>query len=124
MIVDTSDARVRWRLGRVLDHPRTPKLLAGVTLAGSVTLALARGNRRVQIMAATVIGACNRLSEIRTPYGRDGADQITAVITQYRMLTALVPDPQAADDLFLRAVNFQAGLSYAVSGVSKAFGSS
>ncbi|MEK9519079.1 hypothetical protein MIU24_06660 [Streptomyces venezuelae] len=49
---------------------------------------------------------------------------MTAVITQYRALTALIPDRRLSDDLFLRAVNFQAGLSYAVSGVSKAFGSS
>ncbi|MEV1045683.1 alpha/beta fold hydrolase [Streptomyces sp. NPDC049916] len=115
---------LRHRLARVLDHPRTPKVLAGVTLAASVGLVLARGNRRAQIAAAAVIGTCNRISEVRTPYGRDGADQMTAVITQYRTLTALVPDPRLSDDLFLRAVNFQAGLSYAVSGISKAFGSS
>ncbi len=84
----------------------------------------ARGNRRAQITAAAIIGTCNRLNEIRTPYGRDGADQMTAVITQYRALTALIPDRQVSDDLFLRAVNFQAGLSYAVSGIAKAFGSS
>ncbi|SCK51308.1 Pimeloyl-ACP methyl ester carboxylesterase [Streptomyces sp. WMMB 714] len=115
---------LRHRLGRVLDHRRTPKVLAGVTLAASAGLAMARGNRKAQIAAAAVIGTCNRLSEIRTPYGRDGADQMTAVITQYRALTALIPDEQVSDDLFLRAVNFQAGLSYAVSGISKAFGSS
>ncbi|MEV7865603.1 alpha/beta fold hydrolase [Streptomyces sp. NPDC088124] len=95
-----------------------------MTLAASAGLLLARGDRTAQIAAATVIGTCNRLSEIRTPYGRDGADQMTAVITQYRALTALIPDQRVSDDLFLRAVNFQAGLSYAVSGVAKAFGSS
>ncbi|MFE4058859.1 alpha/beta fold hydrolase [Streptomyces sp. NPDC059096] len=115
---------LRHRLGRVLDHRRTPKVLAGVTLAAATGLALARGHRKAQITAAAVIGVCNRLSEIRTPYGRDGADQMTAVITQYRTLTALMADPRVSDDLFLRAVNFQAGLSYAVSGISKAFGSS
>ncbi|MFF2375311.1 alpha/beta fold hydrolase [Streptomyces xiamenensis] len=118
------EGSLRHRLGRLLDHRRTPKVLAGVTLAAAAGLALGRGNRRVQIAAAAVIGTCNRLSEIRTPYGRDGADQMTAVITQYRALTALIPDPRTSDDMFLRAVNFQAGLSYAVSGVSKAFGSS
>ncbi|WP_369213377.1 alpha/beta fold hydrolase [Streptomyces flavofungini] len=115
---------LRHRICRVLDHSRTPRLLAGATLAASAGLLLARGNRTAQIAAAAVIGTCNRLSEIRTPYGRDGADQMTAVITQYRALTALIPDPEVSDDLFLRAVNFQAGLSYAVSGIAKAFGSS
>lgn len=115
---------LRHRLGRVLDHPRTPKVLAGITLAASTCLALSRGNRKAQIAAAAVIGTCNRVSEIRTPYGRDGADQMTAVITQYRALTALIADERTSDDLFLRAVNFQATLSYAVSGISKAFGSS
>lgn len=115
---------LRHRLGSALDHPRTPKVLAGLTLAASTGLALGRGNRKVQIVASAVIGACNRLSEVRTPYGRDGADQMTAVITQYRALTALIPDQEVSDDFFLRAVNFQAALSYAVSGISKAFGSS
>jgi pimeloyl-ACP methyl ester carboxylesterase len=90
---------LRRRLARALDHPRTPKVLAGVTLAASTGLALARGNRKMQIAAAAVIGTCNRLSEIRTPYGRDGADQMTAVIVQYRALTALMPDRRASDDL-------------------------
>ncbi|MEV5882773.1 alpha/beta fold hydrolase [Streptomyces sp. NPDC052020] len=115
---------LRHRIGRVIDHPRTPKVLAGITLAASAGLVLARGNRKVQITAAAIIGACNRVSEFRTPYGRDGADQMTAVITQYRTITGLIADRQVSDDIFLRAVNFQAGLSYAVSGVSKAFGSS
>nr|QBA31012.1 SinH [Streptomyces sp.] len=115
---------LRHRIGRALDHPRTPRVLAGVTLAASAGLVLARGHRKAQITAAGIIGVCNRLSEIRTPYGRDGADQMTAIITQYRALTALIPDREVSDDLFLRGVNFQAGLSYAVSGVAKAFGSS
>ena len=115
---------IRYRLCRVLDHPITPKLLASATLVASVGLALGNGKRKIQITSAAVIAIGNRLSEIRTPYGRDGADQMSGLITQYRTLTALIPDPQTSDDLFLRAVNVQAGLSYAVSGVSKAFGSS
>ncbi|MEU5976245.1 alpha/beta fold hydrolase [Streptomyces sp. NPDC047315] len=118
------EGSLRHRISRVLDHARTPKVLAGVTLAAAVGLALGRGNRKVQIASSAIIATCNRLSEIRTPYGRDGADQMTAVITQYRTLTALIPDRRLSDDLFLRAVNFQSGLSYAVSGISKAFGSS
>ncbi|MBU4555257.1 MAG: hypothetical protein KJ747_00095 [Actinobacteria bacterium] len=49
---------------------------------------------------------------------------MTAIITQYRVLSALILDRDRSDDVFLRAVNLQAGLSYFVSGVSKLFGSS
>lgn len=120
----TTPGTVRHRLATLLDAPLTPKLLASVNLVASAALLLGRNRRPVQIAAASVIGTCNRLNEIRTPYGRDGADQMTAVITQYRALSALVPDPERSDDVFLRAVNLQAGLSYFVSGVSKLFGSS
>ncbi|PPF29558.1 hypothetical protein C5D07_03245 [Rathayibacter tritici] len=99
-------------------------MLASVNLAASVALLLGNNRRPVQIWASAIIGACNRLNEIRTPYGRDGADQMTAVITQYRAISALIPGADRSDDLFLRAVNFQSGLSYFVSGLSKLFGSS
>lgn len=115
---------LRHRALSLLDSPATPKVLAGITLAGSAVLLVARGHRKTQVAAAAVIGLCNRLNEIRTPYGRDGADQMTGVITQYRALSALVPNPDRSDDLFLRAVNVQSGLSYFVSGLSKFFGSS
>ncbi|WP_219812764.1 alpha/beta fold hydrolase [Rathayibacter rathayi] len=114
----------RRRLATVLDAPVTPRILASVNLTASVALLLGYNRRPIQIWASTIIGACNRLNEIRTPYGRDGADQMTAVITQYRAISALIPDTDRSDDLFLRAVNFQSGLSYFVSGLSKLFGSS
>lgn len=108
---------------RLLDHPRTPRLLAGAGLVGAVGLGLSAGHRRRQIVFSALIAGANRLSEMRTPYGRDGADQMASVIAQYRLVSALVDDRQRSDDLFLRAVNVQAGLSYLVSGTAKAFGS-
>lgn len=114
----------RRRLAEMLDHRLTPKALGAITLAASAALALGRGNRRAQIATSTVIAVANRLSEIRTPYGRDGADQMTSVVTQYRALSALVPDARRGDELFFRAVNLQTALSYFVSGAAKAFGSS
>ncbi len=125
--VSARGARVgtlRHRLLTVLDSPTTPQILAAVNLVSATALLLGRNRRPVQIASNVVIGLCNRLNEIRTPYGRDGADQMTAVITQYRSLSALIPDAARSDDLFLRAVNYQAALSYFVSGISKAFGSS
>ncbi|SDZ55823.1 hypothetical protein SAMN05216554_4638 [Herbiconiux ginsengi] len=114
----------RYRLLNALDSARTPRVLATITLVASGVLLASRGNRRLQIAASAVIGGVNRLSELRTPYGRDGADQMTGIITQYRIVSALVPDRARSDELFLRALNAQAGLSYFVSGVSKLFGSS
>ncbi len=115
---------VQHRAGRVLDHELSPLLLGAATFGASSLMLAARGRRRRQIAAAAVIALANRLAEIRTPYGRDGADQMASLITQYRALTGLIPDAGVADDLLLRAINFQAGLSYAVSGISKGFGSS
>lgn len=120
----TVPGTLRHRLATALDAPATPKVLAAVNLAASVVLLFGRNRRPVQIAASAAIGACNRLNEVRTPYGRDGADQMTAVITQYRTVSALIPDAERSDDLFLRAVNLQAGLSYFVSGFAKLFGSS
>lgn len=108
----------------LLDSPPAALGLALLNFSGASALLLARGNRAIQIVASMTIAASNRLSEIRTPYGRDGADQMTAVITQYRVVSALIPDRGRSDDVFLRAVNMQAGLSYFVSGLSKLFGSS
>lgn len=107
-----------------LDSSNTPLVLAAINLLSSIALLVFRGKRVPQIIASSFIGISNRLNEIRTPYGRDGADQMTALITQYRVLSALIPDRVRSDDFFLRAVNLQAGLSYFVSGVSKFFGSS
>jgi len=78
----------------------------------------------MQILGSAVIVASNALSELRTPYGRDGADQMTSVITQYRTLTGLISDPKTSDEFFLQAVNAQAALSYFTSGFSKLFGPS
>lgn len=121
---ETTPGTIKNRLCRILDHPLAPRVLATATLGASIALLAARGSRKTQIVASAVIGVCNRLNEVRTPYGRDGADQMTAVICQYRAISGLIPGQATSDDIFLRAVNFQAGLSYVASGFSKAFGSS
>ncbi|SMY04509.1 Alpha/beta hydrolase family protein [Brevibacterium sp. 239c] len=108
----------------LLDTPFAAKALSLTTLGAAVTLLLSRGRRNPQIVAATALSISTALSEHRTPYGRDGADQMTSVITQYRAISALIPNRDRSDDVFLRAVNVQAGLSYFVSGLSKAFGPS
>lgn len=115
---------LRHKVARLLDSRHTPKVLAAVNLAAATTLGFARGRRRTQVAMSALIALNHQLNELRTPYGRDGADQMSAVIAQYRVLTALVGRPEKADDLFLRAVNFQAALSYVASGTSKATGSS
>lgn len=115
---------IRHTILSALDSPKTPQILAVINLASAGMLLLAKDRRNIQIVSSALIGICNRLNELRTPYGRDGADQMTAVITQYRVLSAFIPGRAKSDDFFLRAVNYQAGLSYFVSGISKLFGSS
>lgn len=122
--IGTKPGTRKHKLFTALDSPKTPVFLALVNLVSSSVLLIFRGKRGAQITAASLIGVSNRLNEIRTPYGRDGADQMTALITQYRALSALIPGRARSDDFFLRAVNLQAGLSYFVSGISKLFGSS
>lgn len=114
----------RQKIYKILDDHRSPRLIAAVNLAAAVALLLRPEHRRTQILAASTIAVCNRLNEIRSPYGRDGADQMTATITQYRLVSAFIPDAATSDDIFLRSVNIQAALSYYVSGLSKLFSSS
>lgn len=70
-------------------------------------------------MGAALLFASKKLTEYRNPYGGDGADQMSDVISGYRVLTAAVPDTAVGDDLFLRAVNAQVAHSYVVSGLAK-----
>lgn len=115
---------VKQKLLTILDDEKTPRVLAAINGAASIALLVTPGCRRIQIGMASVLTLSNRLSELRTPYGRDGADQMSSVVFQYRLVSALIPNSKKSDELFLRAVNFQAALSYSVSGFSKAIGSS
>ncbi|WP_308608669.1 hypothetical protein [uncultured Corynebacterium sp.] len=115
---------IKYKIFRLLDSPKTPTIVATLNLFGAAALIFGSGNRKNQIVGSSIIAIGNRLNEIRTPYGRDGADQMTSVITQYRLLTAFIPDANRSDEVFLRAVNIQAWMSYFVSGVSKLFGPS
>lgn len=121
---DAKPQTLKHRLLTILDTQFAARALSLSTLGAAVSLLLSRGRRRPQIVAATALAISTALSEHRTPYGRDGADQMTSVITQYRAISAFIPNRNRSDDVFLRAVNVQAGLSYFVSGLSKAFGPS
>lgn len=121
---NTKPGTIKHRVAELIDSPQTPKILAASNILSSSALLVSRRHRKLQIAACALIATSNRINEIRTPYGRDGADQMTSVITQYRALSSIVPGSERSDELFLRSVNIQAGMSYHVSGISKLFGSS
>lgn len=111
------------RFRRFLDSATGAKVLNCATIAGGLLVLGRRQDRTAQVAGAALMVASNKLSEIRTPYGRDGADQMAAVILSYRLATALIPDRHVSDDLFLRAVNVQTCISYLASGAAKAISS-
>lgn len=76
-------------------------------------------NRIGQLVGVAVSLASNQLAEYRNPYGRDGSDQMSKLIYSYRLATGLIPTREAADDVFLRAVNAQVCIAYTASGLAK-----
>lgn len=106
-------------LRRKLDSTAGAVLVHLVTGVGAVCVLTGRSRRTQQIVGAALLFGSKKLIEYRNPYGGDGADQMSDVISGYRVLTAAVPDKAAADDLFLRAVNAQLALSYVASGLAK-----
>ncbi|MDF8264758.1 hypothetical protein [Luteipulveratus flavus] len=106
---------------RALDTRRGALAVHGLALVGALgQLAGGPQRRKTHIAAAAASLASNKLFELRNPYGRDGADQMLGVLYSYRVATAVIPDPEISDDLFLRAVNAQATISYAAAGLAKA----
>jgi hypothetical protein len=119
----TSPTFLPQRFRRYLDSATGAKVLNCATITGGLLVLGRRQDRTAQVAGAALMVASNKLSEIRTPYGRDGADQMAAVILSYRLATALIPDRRVSDDLFLRAVNVQTCISYLASGAAKAISS-
>lgn len=116
---DAPLARRSRRLATILDHPRTATALSVTNLVcGLAALAFA-DRRAVRTATAVTSTAVANLTAQRNPYGRDGSDQMQRVIQGYDAISALVVDPERADDLFLRAVNAQLAISYAASGLIK-----
>ncbi|MFF3007410.1 hypothetical protein ACFVTF_31945 [Kitasatospora sp. NPDC057940] len=91
-------------------------------VGGALTLT-GRRSRAQQIAGAGLMLASSGLSKYRTSFGRDGADHMAALICGYRVLTALVPEAEKSDDLFLRAVNAQTFIAYVTAGAAKAISS-
>jgi hypothetical protein len=109
------------RIRAVLDSHGGSLAIHGIALASAAVQLLASPRRRkVHLTASALSLVSNKLFETRNPYGRDGADQMLGVIFGYRFITALVPDPEVSDDLFLRAVNAQVAVSYTAAGLAKA----
>jgi len=107
---------------RRLDSSTGAVLIQVATIAGSGLVLLGRGRRSQQIAGSAVLFATKWLSETRTPYGGDGADQMSDVISGYRLLTAVISNHEMSDDLFLRSVNAQLSVCYLASGLAKLIG--
>ncbi|MBX9717808.1 MAG: hypothetical protein K2X36_03080, partial [Microbacteriaceae bacterium] len=106
-------------LRRRLDTTAGAAVVHGLSIVGALLVLTGRSRRNQQIAGAAVTFAASKLFEIRNPFGRDGSDQMAGVIAGYRLAAVVVPDREQSDDLFLRAVNAQTGLSYLASGLAK-----
>jgi hypothetical protein len=102
-----------------LDTEQAAWAIHSLNIAGPVLTLTARGRRKQLIAASAVSFLANKLFEVRNPYGRDGSDQMQTVLHGYRLVSALVPNAERGDDLYLRAVNSQVFLSYFMSGLAK-----
>jgi len=109
---------------RALDTTGGLVVLKLASLAGAGSVLLGRRSRTAQIAGAGLIFSSRWLGDLRNPYGRDGSDQMSGLIAGYRLVTAAVPNAEASDDLFLRAVSAQTFVSYLASGLAKLVGSS
>ena len=120
------DPKKRTWLSKVvdlIDSPRTVTFCSLTNICGC-SLILASGSRKgMQTIGSALILANNKLISLRSYYGRDGADQMGTLILSYRLATSFIKDRKRSDDLFMKAVNAQACLSYLVPGVAKAFSS-
>ncbi|WP_245532360.1 hypothetical protein [Acaricomes phytoseiuli] len=112
------------RIRTSLDTWQGAAALQVLSISGGVLVLSGFANRPRQTLGATMMFLSNKLSELRNPYGSDGADQMSEVISGYRIITAFVPNKTHSDDLFLRAVNAQVCISYAASGLAKLISSS
>lgn len=106
-------------LRRTLDSTAGAVAVHVLAAAGALSVVTGRSRRTQQVVGAALLFASKKLTEYRNPYGGDGADQMSDVISGYRVITAAVPDKATGDDLFLRAVNAQVALSYVASGLAK-----
>ncbi len=79
---NTQPGTFRHRIYSILDRPSTARTLSLIDAGASIALLARSGRRRVQIAACSALALSNRLNEVRTPYGRDGSDQMAAVIAQ------------------------------------------
>lgn len=117
-------SRVPRALRSWLDGRQGAAALKAASIGGAVLVLTGRRSRARQVIGAALMYGSTSCAEWRSPYGRDGADQMAAVINGYRVLTAAVPDRIVSDDLFLHAVSLQTAISYFSSGAAKAISSS
>lgn len=121
---DYQEKRQHFSLNRILKTPQAAIVLNSIGFITSASMLAFPNSRKASITYSCLITATHRLLEKRTPYGRDGADQMTSIITQYRILSALIEPQTKSDEIFFDSVNFQLALAYFAAGVSKLSSSS
>ncbi|MEV5985548.1 hypothetical protein AB0L85_11050 [Streptomyces sp. NPDC052051] len=110
-------------LRQAIDSRAGAIAIKAMGVAGGVLTLTGKKRRAQQIAGAGLMLASSSLSKYRTSFGRDGADHMGSLICGYRVLTSVIPDAKTSDDVFLRAVNAQAFLSYLTAGTAKAISS-
>lgn len=108
------------KASRMIDSPLTVDICSLINLCGCGLIFAGKNNRKLQTIGSLLVLGNNKLVYLRNNYGRDGADQMGNLILSYRIATSIISDEKISNDLFLKAINFQACLSYLVPGVAKA----
>jgi hypothetical protein len=114
---DSSFVPLKFR--RWIDRQEVVAYLHGFNAALPLFLLISDRRRPAIIIASSFGVAAGRMLALRNPYGRDGSDQLQDLIYGMRLVTALIPDPNRSDDLFLRAVNAHLCVSYLTAGLAK-----
>ena len=107
----------------MIDSPKTVSYCSFINIAGCVLILSGQDKKLLQALGSGLVLGNNKLLSIRNHYGRDGADQMGALILSYRFVTSFIKDDDKANDLFLKSVNAQTCLSYLVPGIAKAVSS-
>lgn len=108
------------RVRRWVDRKEVAAALHGLNVILPLVLLAAGRRRSVTVVVSATGVATGKLLAVRNPYGRDGSDQMQGLMYWIRLITAVIPDAQRGDDLFLRAVNAHMCVSYLTAGLAKA----
>lgn len=120
--VGTTRGKLPLILKSFVSYPAINRVIVLRLLAALFLLVNRRGKTARTAATAAVATSCVLLS-VRSPYGLDGADQMTAITFMTVLIARLRPGSVLVQKVCLWFLALQSGLSYITAGVAKVFGS-